>query len=280
MKKLLFIFLLAPLLSFGQMFGSLAADDYDAAQFISVAGLTVPANKDAINILVKDFKADNIWVNKKAIYPIIGGTSTTHKYNLKDPRDLDAAYRLTFSGTITHNSQGMKGDGSTGFADTHIIPTVDLTFNSIHVSFYGFSNSTKSNSIEVGAYKGGGVQELSMVTRRTTGQSYTSQYDENTCFINTTTASGIGYFLSNRSSATNLRLLKDGSLLGSTTANTGISGPPDVSLYLMAMHYPGGGGTVGYSDSGCEFVTIGAGLTTSQEAAQFAAVTRFHNKAR
>ena len=30
----------------------------------------------------------------KAIYPFVGGTATTHKFNLKDPADINAAFRL------------------------------------------------------------------------------------------------------------------------------------------------------------------------------------------
>ncbi|MDF3076120.1 MAG: hypothetical protein K0S09_9 [Sphingobacteriaceae bacterium] len=254
-----------------------ASVDADAKAFITAAGITDAGQKTAINNLVVAAKAHGWWSKCVAIYPIIGGSASTHKYNLKDPRDLDAAYRLTFSGTITHNSQGMKGDGSTAFADTHIVPTVNLTFNSTHISYYGFSNSTKSNSTEIGAYNGGGVQELAMVTRRSSGTYFSGQYDETGSYIIGTVASGIGYFLSNRTNATTHRMLKDGTLLGSNTVSTGTSTPPTVSIYIMAMHYPAGGGTVAYSDSGCEFATVGAGLTTGEEAAQLADITQFHN---
>jgi hypothetical protein len=55
-----------------------------------------------------------------AIYPFVGGTATSHKYNLKDPRDLDAAYRIAFNGGWTHNSNGITGDGTTGYAYTYV----------------------------------------------------------------------------------------------------------------------------------------------------------------
>jgi hypothetical protein len=92
--------------------------DTDAQAFITAAGITNPTQQNAINTLVVGMKADNIWTKMNAIYPFVGGTATTHKWNLKDPRDLDAAYRLQFFGGWTHNSNGIQGDGSSGYANT------------------------------------------------------------------------------------------------------------------------------------------------------------------
>jgi hypothetical protein len=92
--------------------------DPDAQAFITAAGITDPTQQVAIDNLVIGLKADGIWTNMTAIYPFVGGTATTHKYNLKDPRDLDAAYRLAFSGGWTHNSNGITGNGVNTYADT------------------------------------------------------------------------------------------------------------------------------------------------------------------
>jgi hypothetical protein len=94
--------------------------DPDATAFLTAAGITDPTISSAINTLVVDLKGYGIWTKMKAIYPFVGGAATTHKWNLKDPRDLDAAYRLSFFGTITHSSTGVKGDGSTGFYNTYL----------------------------------------------------------------------------------------------------------------------------------------------------------------
>jgi hypothetical protein len=55
-----------------------------------------------------------------AIYPFVGGTSTTHKYNLKNPADTDAAFRLTFFGGLTHSTNGITGNALNGYALTHL----------------------------------------------------------------------------------------------------------------------------------------------------------------
>ena len=76
--------------------------DPDAESFLTAAAITDPIISGAINTLVVQMKADNIWTKMKAIYPFVGGTASTHKWNLKDPRDLDAAFRLQFFGGWTH----------------------------------------------------------------------------------------------------------------------------------------------------------------------------------
>jgi len=92
--------------------------DPNAQAFITAADITNPTQQTAINQLVLDLKSYSLWAKMNAIYPFVGGTATTHKFNLKDPRDLDAAYRIVFNGGWTHNANGIQGDGSTAYADT------------------------------------------------------------------------------------------------------------------------------------------------------------------
>jgi hypothetical protein len=91
--------------------------DADALAFIFAAGITNTTQQTAINQLVVDLKSYSLWDKMKALYPFVGGTATSHKFNLKDPRDLDAAYRLQFYGGWTHNSNGIQG-GSGAYANT------------------------------------------------------------------------------------------------------------------------------------------------------------------
>jgi len=97
---------------------SLTIFDADAQAFITAAGITDNTQKTAINTLVLDLKGYLIWTKFKAIYPFVGGTASTHKWNLKDPRDLDAAYRLVFNGGWTHSNSGALPNGTNGYADT------------------------------------------------------------------------------------------------------------------------------------------------------------------
>ena len=87
-----------------------------------------------VNWMIRDWKANGLWTKTKAMYPFVGGSASTHKWNAKDPRDLDAAFRLTYSGSLTHSGTGMKGNG--GWAIPHMNPYAILDANNKHYSLY------------------------------------------------------------------------------------------------------------------------------------------------
>jgi hypothetical protein len=121
--------------------------DSDAQAFLTAAGITDPIISGAIDTLVVDLKAANIWSKMKAIYPMVGGSSSTHKWNLKDPRDLDAAFRLAFYGGWTHNSNGATPNGVNGYADTKINSNLELTLINMHFAsaLYSRTNNTDNS---------------------------------------------------------------------------------------------------------------------------------------
>lgn len=114
--------------------------DPDAQAFITAAGITDPTQQSAINTLVVSLKGYSIWTKMKSIYPFVGGTSSTHKWNLKDPRDLDVAFRLVFNGGWTHSSTGATPNGVNGWADTKLVAQGTLGLNSTSFGVYSRTN--------------------------------------------------------------------------------------------------------------------------------------------
>jgi hypothetical protein len=118
--------------------------DPDAQAFLTAAAITDATITSAVDNLVKGLKTNNLWSKMLVIYPVVGGSAAAHKFNLKDPRDLDAAFRLTFNGTWTHDSNGMVCTGSTSnWANTHILANTNLDRYSNHFAVY--STLTKTN---------------------------------------------------------------------------------------------------------------------------------------
>ena len=137
----------------GQVSGliqGISTTDADALAFISAAGITDDTQQYAIIALVNDLKTYGLWSKMKAIYPFVGGTASTHKWNLKDPRDLDVAFRLSFSGGWTHSSTGALPNGTTGYADTFYNLSLNSTTTNISAGLY-----SRVNSILAGAEFGG-----------------------------------------------------------------------------------------------------------------------------
>ena len=128
----------------GIIASSVGGFDIDALAFITAAGITDVTQKTALNNLVKDLKANGTYNKFIAMYPFIGGTATTHKYNLKDPRDLDAAYRLNFFGGGTHSATGWKPNAFNAYAE---LGSLNMnTISPIDYSFGIYSRTDEANN--------------------------------------------------------------------------------------------------------------------------------------
>lgn len=144
----------------------LASIDTQAQAFITAAGITDPTQITAINNLVVGLKGASLWDKIIALWPFVGGSATSHKFNLKNPLDTDAAFRLAFSGGFTHNANGITPNGVNGFADT-FLSGANLTNNNTSWSIYSRSDITDDN-IDIGGANGGG-KGIYCFTKRSAG---------------------------------------------------------------------------------------------------------------
>ena len=65
----------------------------DAQAFITAASITDPTQQSAINQLVVDLKGYGVWTKMQAIYPFVGGTSTSTSYNLKNTAQFQISWK-------------------------------------------------------------------------------------------------------------------------------------------------------------------------------------------
>jgi hypothetical protein len=132
--------------------------DPDAAAFFLATGITNVVINAAVENLVIGLKSFGIWSKIKAMYPLVGGVSNTHKFNLKDPRDLNAAYRLAFFGGVTHNSDGITGNGTNAYAQTYFVPNGNLNLNTSGITWYSRTSFalTGGDNFPMGAYGAAG----------------------------------------------------------------------------------------------------------------------------
>ena len=109
--------------------------DTDAQKFFDSSAISDTLQMFAINNMVKQLKDSSLWTKFMAIYPMVGDSPNTSKWNLKDPRNLDAAYRLTFNGTPTFSSTGVLFSTTNDFADTHLNDSI-LIYNDNSISYF------------------------------------------------------------------------------------------------------------------------------------------------
>jgi len=75
--------------------------------------------KDATNQLVLDLKDNSLWSVFDGFYPFVGGTASSHKWNLLDPQDTNAAHRIIWLGGMSHSSTGILGNAVNSGGNTY-----------------------------------------------------------------------------------------------------------------------------------------------------------------
>jgi len=244
------------------------AYDPDAQAFFTASGLTGATNLTAINNLVVALKGFGIWTKMKAIYPFVGGTASTHKFNLKNPADTNAAFRLVFLGGWTHSSNGVQANGTNGYANTFFVPSAQYAVdNNHHISVYSRLNQTQ-NDVELGCYDGTRALQL-----RVFFTNATEFYSNNLAPVNPADANSVGNYIANRI-GTAVKIFKNNTTLGSFT--NAANGRPTVSLFLAESNNNGlpNGGL--YSNKQYAFASIGDGLTDTEAGNFYTAVQAFN----
>lgn len=192
--------------------GSGGGIDPDAQAFITAAGITDPTQQAAINTLVVDLKGYNIWTKFKAIYPIVGGSASSHAVNLKTP----GTYNLTFATGWTHSSTGITPNGNT-YANTGININSVMSLNSMAFGVYSRTNS--SGSTTAGAGAGAASQNSCFIIERWTDNIFYGQ-------VNTTTNTSIavtnssGFYQASRTASNAVRLVRNTTHATSSAAST------------------------------------------------------------
>ncbi len=262
--------------SLGLIGGGVSVDP-DAQAFITAASITDPTQQSAVNQLVIDLKATSIWTKMKAVYPFIGGSASSHKWNLKDPRDLDAAYRLIFAGGWTHSNTGALPNGTNGWANTKLPPT-DLSLNSGHLSYYSRTDSAFANEIPMGILSGdSGGDGFNLVIRRDTNlNSFRSTESGGAAgLVNSTSTDSRGLTTGSITSATSRKLYKNGSLLNTNSSNITWSRNTLGNIVLGAAYDTFAVNILYYTNKECAFASIGDGLTDTDVSNLYTAVQTF-----
>lgn len=236
--------------------------DPDALAFITATGIIDSTKKSAINTLVLNLKSCGVWIKMKAIYPFIGGSAFTHKFNLKDPRDLDVAYRLQFINGWTHSATGALPNGIDAYADTKLVP----------LSVFTNQNDVGVSNYQVNSFSGYQEGCYDSVSRFLYGASTTDidvrlNADTSTPFTIGYSSNGKGLFTVTKQSSTLLELYKNGSF--ATSVNRGTS---SVNASVMMGARNNSGTPNSFFSVEKRFTAFHTGLTSSEASCFYSAV--------
>ena len=242
--------------------------DSDAVAFLAAAGITDATITSAICTLVISMKANGTWAKCNAIYPMVGGTATTHKFNLKNPLDTNAAFRLSFVGGWTHSSGGALPNGTNAYADSFFNPSTSGSLNSHHISYYSRSN-VNLTQVEIGVFTNA---SSSAINARYTNNSY-FRINSNGAYISVADTDSRALYISNRTASNVTNGWRNSTKIATgTIASTSL---PIGNIYLGAWNNVPTPASLFYSSKQCAFATIGTGLTDTEAAALYTSIQAF-----
>jgi hypothetical protein len=252
--------------------------DADANAFLTAAGITDATITSAICTLVTTMKADGTWAKCSAIYPMVGGTATTHKFNLKNPLDTNAAFRLSFFGGVTHSSNGVAFNGTNSYADSFLTPSTILTANNNHLSYYSRTLSASTNifAVDMGAIPNTSIAAFgySLFIRRTSNISIFQANSSTTLFAaSAATTDGRGYFLGSIINSSSRTIYRNGVSVGINTS-TGVQSLPPQKIFIGAISNNNTASL--FSNRECAFASIGNGLSDAEALALYNSVQAFN----
>jgi len=254
-------------------YASAGCTDADALAFLTAAGITDATISTAICTLVTSMKANGTWTKCNAIYPFVGGTSFTTKFNLKDPRDLNAANRLSFGGGWVYSANGVLGNGVNTYAETFFNPSNVWSLHNNHLSIYSRTSTGLGVDFDLGLGGINGEQAQALVVRR---NNNLSAYDNGSTLVNNrisfTNTDGRGFYNGSITASNSRKYFKNGVLqVQNTTSLT--QSLPNYNIYLGAYNQVGL--PQYYGAKQYAFASIGAGLTDAEAATLYTDVQAF-----
>jgi hypothetical protein len=234
--------------------------DVDAQNYFNAnTAITSSADKNAINDFYLGLKSDGIYTKLKAMYLPIWGSAATCKWNLINPLDINAAFRLAFSTGWTFSSNGITPLNA--YTDTFLITnTAFATDHNKHLSFYNQINVTAANSSSIGSDNASAgwcrmsvksIGNAAMVFGGTGGTATIANTDSR------------GFYIANRPNSTSSQIYKNGSLFANGSSANGSTSQISQSLLIgaarsnLAITY--------YDNKQCSFASIGESLNATQQ---------------
>jgi hypothetical protein len=233
---------------------------------VAAAGGTLNSTiSAATRTLFTSLVSNGLYDKLSTFYPMIGETQASCKFNGKNPLDTDAAFRLTYGGGISSNSDGLIFNGTNAVADTYWIPDNNLTDTSGHIAVY--VKSRTGNGLWAGS------NPASPTTRFYLGY-FGDGVDTNS--VNSGTefpypgTSPEGFTVITRTGTTNVQLFNDGVFNNFTNAS---SSKTALKCYIGCRN--NGGTPENYGNFTTNWVSFGQGLNETESVALTNIITTF-----
>jgi hypothetical protein len=197
---------------------------------------------------------------------MVGGTSTTCKYNLINPLDTNGAFRLNFVNAWAFASTGITGNGTSTYADTFLAPNSHLSLNNTQISIYSRTNSNNPGQVDMGLTDT--TNSLFLAPRYDGGSSFYSA-NNSSQLGPTTSPLVIGFFQSSRIVNTQFVEYLNGSIFNTRIQASG--GLSTKNIWIGAHN----SGTPFSTNREYAFASIGEGMTDGEASTFYTIVQTF-----
>ena len=247
--------------------------DLDAETILSVIiadGVSISiTERSATNDLYIDMKAGSIYNKIPVFYPFIGSSITSMKYNGKDPRNLDLAYRLVQTGTVNYSSTGATGNGVNGQLETrYILPSAskDICGVGVYVQSTGYNSNCAIGNVASTPF--GPLA----IFPSASGSTFAYLSDRNnTSRTNANTNKGL--FSGIRESLTSVRIRRNGADLGvNPISSTSAATIPNTQIIIMN----GGFTATQFFNGTINFSYITIGFTALDDTTMYNAIIKYN----
>lgn len=234
-----------------------ASYDPDAQAFFTAAGIADPTQKSAVNQLVLDLKSESLWTPMRALYPFVGGSSSSCSFNLKNV----AQFQITWHGTPAFNANGVTGNGTDAYGDTGL-PQDSLTQTSNAWGVY-CRTATSENVGVIGCTDG--VELYEIFDRFSDDKTYFD--NPNPARISVSVATAAGLVNVSRTATAVVAGYQNGSSIVAGTDSEGVGAAATMKLLTIT------GST--FSTRNLALAFISNGLTAGNMTALYAVVQAF-----
>lgn len=199
--------------------------------------------------------------------------SSQFKYNLVNPVDSDAAFRLVFNGGWTHSANGATPNGTNGYADTFYSPSLNSTITNNHFMLYLPSVSIPSViTTDLGALSADYNSRFQTNYFQNPSLD-TTNFDVRKRTSVSNSLIGSGCVIYSRSAINSAKVYFNNSIVANDTSNTLTYALPNITVYLAAGHL--GTTAITYSNRRNCFTSLGDGLTDTEAANLYTRVQAF-----
>jgi hypothetical protein len=245
-------------------YGTLDASLYTArtTAFATATAIADTTILGALNTFDLGLISNGLDTKMKAVYPFVGSTATTQKFNFMDARDLDVAFRIQFNGGWTHSSTGAKGNGTNTYMNTFL--NQFNNFTDWKKSSIGIYSRTNESGLFLEGNYGFSDSNFALYPRLADGRLI---FQAGAPLASASVADSLGFLVGSSISGSDRRVYKNGVKLATNTETNTFGVLTGLNTYFGALN---GSGTATYiSNKDYALAFLGESLTDADQSALY-----------